>query len=151
MLINTAVQKKKKRENGQRAKDVRGYSDERRERKEVKQLPAVDWFRSAKPWPATARSSSLDDVIEGFEATLVLPIGQNDAGIEVALEELEDLEPDELFEELDVFADLAGIRSGHNSPATPQPPTRSKPPKHGPKRSGATSIPADKQKTLCLP
>lgn len=96
---------------------------------------------------------TLDSVIEGFSTTLVLPIGQNEAGIEVELEELEDLEPDELFEELEVFSELAGLRSQLSNPSTAAHAITTAKAwaeahnkrVHVPKRSGATAIPADKK------
>lgn len=96
---------------------------------------------------------TLDDVIEGFETTLVLPIGQNEAGIEVELEELEDLEPDELFEELEIFSELAGLRSQLSNPSTAAhaiSQAKAWAEAHGkpialPRRSAATSVPADRK------
>ncbi len=53
---------------------------------------------------------TLDDVIESFATTLVLPIGRDGEGIEVKLEEIDDLHPDELFEKVEMFEELNGLK-----------------------------------------
>ncbi len=53
---------------------------------------------------------TVDDVIAGFATTLVLPIGKDGAGVEIALGELDDLHPDELYEKVALFSELAGLR-----------------------------------------
>ncbi len=52
-----------------------------------------------------------EDVIERFATTLMLPIGKDGSVIEVPLEDLDALHPDELFENVEVFSDLAALRS----------------------------------------
>lgn len=52
----------------------------------------------------------LDDIIESFATTLVLPIGKDGAGVEVQLNELDDLHPDELFENVAMFEELNGLK-----------------------------------------
>ncbi|WP_413205845.1 type VI secretion system contractile sheath small subunit [Rhodospirillum sp. A1_3_36] len=53
---------------------------------------------------------TLDDVIARFATTLVLPIGEDGEGIEVKLSSLDDLHPDELYENVALFEDLAALR-----------------------------------------
>lgn len=53
---------------------------------------------------------TLDDVIESFATTLSLPIGKNGAGIEVRLNKLDDLHPDQLFENVEIFQALSGLK-----------------------------------------
>ncbi len=53
---------------------------------------------------------TVEDVIRGFATNLVLPIGKDGAGIEVSLNELDDLHPDELFENVALFDELANLK-----------------------------------------
>lgn len=53
---------------------------------------------------------NLDSVISRFATTLVLPIGNDGAGVAVKLNELDDLHPDALYENVDVFAELSALR-----------------------------------------
>jgi hypothetical protein len=55
---------------------------------------------------------TIDDVISRFATTLVLPIGKDGAGIEVPLRALDDLHPDELFENVPLFDELSALRQG---------------------------------------
>ncbi len=51
-----------------------------------------------------------EDVIEGLATTLVLPIGQDGTGIQVQLGGLDDLHPDELYANVDLFSHLSALR-----------------------------------------
>lgn len=53
---------------------------------------------------------TIEDVIAGFATTLVLPIGKKGAGIEVKLTGIDDLHPDELFENVELFEGLVALR-----------------------------------------
>ena len=53
---------------------------------------------------------TLDKVIAGFGTTLVLPIGKKGQGIEVELNSIDDLHPDELFEKVEMFAELVALK-----------------------------------------
>ncbi|MFK7943559.1 MAG: type VI secretion system contractile sheath large subunit [Paracoccaceae bacterium] len=64
----------------------------------------------AKRKPIKFDIDNLDGVIARFSTTLVLPIGQDGAGIEVKLSGLDDLHPDELYENVEVFAELSALR-----------------------------------------
>ena len=63
---------------------------------------------------------TVEEVIEGFATTLVLPIGRDGAGIEVRLESLDDLHPDELYEKVELFSALAALRAQLGTGATAQ-------------------------------
>ncbi len=61
---------------------------------------------------------TLDKVIAGFATTLVLPIGKKGQGIEVELSSIDDLHPDELFEKVEMFAELVALKRRLASGAT---------------------------------
>lgn len=60
-------------------------------------------------------TDTVESVIEGFATKLVLPIGNDGAGIEVELNELDDLHPDELFEKVELFEALADLKNRASS------------------------------------
>ncbi|MEM6933261.1 MAG: type VI secretion system contractile sheath large subunit, partial [Pseudomonadota bacterium] len=51
-----------------------------------------------------------EDMIARFRTTLTLPIGEDGAGVEVALNSLDDLHPDELYDNVDMFEELSTLR-----------------------------------------
>ncbi len=53
---------------------------------------------------------TVEEIVEGFATTLVLPLGKDGAGMEVRLESLDDLHPDELYEKVPLFAELNGLK-----------------------------------------
>jgi hypothetical protein len=53
---------------------------------------------------------TVERVIAGFATTIVLPIGRDGAGIEVELSGLDALHPDELYANVEIFAELSGLR-----------------------------------------
>ena len=61
---------------------------------------------------------TMDDVIARFRTTLKLPLGDDGSAVEVELNELDDLHPDELFENVELFNELYMLRrdlkSGRN-------------------------------------
>ncbi|WP_342586325.1 type VI secretion system contractile sheath domain-containing protein [Leisingera sp. ANG-M6] len=61
---------------------------------------------------------TVEDVIESFATELVLPIGKDGAGIAVKLEDLDGLHPDELYENVELFSELVGLRKQLQSGAT---------------------------------
>ena len=106
---------------------------------------------------ATRREIRLDvdtveDVIERFATTLVLPIGKDGEGIEVKLNELDDLHPDELYDNVEMFQSLSGLRQrlGMGSMAEKAVEELKSwgenygKPVRPPKRSASTSVPADR-------
>jgi len=95
---------------------------------------------------------TVEDLIESFATTLVLPIGKDGAGIEVKLGGLDDLHPDELYNNVEMFQALSGLRQRLSTGSMAEKATQElkswgeafgKPVKT-PKRSASTSIPADR-------
>ena len=64
----------------------------------------------AKRRPIKLDVDTLEKVIAGFGTTLVLPIGKKGQGIEVELGSIDDLHPDELFEKVEMFAELVALK-----------------------------------------
>ena len=60
--------------------------------------------------PILLDPDTAEDVIEGFATDLVLPIGKDGAGVAVKLGGLDDLHPDELYENVELFTELVGLR-----------------------------------------
>ena len=60
--------------------------------------------------PILLDPDTAEDVIESFGTTLILPIGKDGAGVEVKLGELDDLHPDELYENVELFSELVGLK-----------------------------------------
>ena len=97
---------------------------------------------------------TIEDVIEGFATKLVLPIGKEGAGIGVTLKALDDLHPDELYENVDLFAELVSLRRQLESGVTMDHASRTlkswgdrhampvRPPKL---RSSGNAVPADRR------
>ncbi len=92
---------------------------------------------------------TVEDIIESFATTLTLPIGKDGMGIEVNLKELDDLHPDELYEKIEIFDALNGLRqqlSVGSMAANAQAQLKAWGEAHGtpvsiPKRSASTSVP----------
>ena len=72
----------------------------------------------AKRRPIKLDVDTLEKVIAGFGTTLVLPIGKKGQGIEVELTSIEDLHPDELFEKVEMFAELVALKRRLSSGST---------------------------------
>nr|WP_318527940.1 type VI secretion system contractile sheath large subunit [Defluviimonas sp. WL0075] len=53
---------------------------------------------------------TVEEVIEGFATDLVLPVGRDGAGIKVSLTDLDSLHPDELFDNVEIFSGISGLR-----------------------------------------
>ncbi|MBR9862010.1 MAG: hypothetical protein GYB24_01040 [Rhodobacteraceae bacterium] len=54
---------------------------------------------------------TVEAVIARFATTLTLPVGRDGSAIEVELGEIDDLHPDELYDNVELFAELSGLRS----------------------------------------
>lgn len=80
------------------------------------QLETGDALAARKP--ILLDPDTVEDVIQSFATTLVLPIGKDGAGIEVKLGELDDLHPDELYENVELFDGLSGLKGQLSSGAT---------------------------------
>ncbi len=61
--------------------------------------------------PVLLDTDTVEDVIRSFATTLVLPIGKEGAGVEVTLNELDDLHPDELYENVPILSELRALRA----------------------------------------
>jgi pilus assembly protein FimV len=61
--------------------------------------------------PILLDPDTVEDVIKSFGTTLVLPIGKEGAGVEVKLGGLDDLHPDELYENVEIFSALKSLKS----------------------------------------
>jgi predicted component of type VI protein secretion system len=72
---------------------------------------------AARP-PILLDPDTVEEVIEGFATTLALPIGKEGAGVEVRLEELEDLHPDSLYEKVPLFGALRDLKGQLRAGAT---------------------------------
>ena len=97
---------------------------------------------------------TVEEVIEGFATTLVLPIGPDGKGIAVKLGGLDDLHPDELVDNLELFEALKSVRARLSNPSTAAAALREMqgwgeshtiPAAATQGRSAASSIPADKK------
>ena len=64
----------------------------------------------AKRKPIRFDVDTIDDVIARFATTLILPLGKDGAGIEVKLNSIDDLHPDELYENVELFDELSALR-----------------------------------------
>lgn len=68
-----------------------------------------DEMATATPIPLDP--DTVEDVIESFATTLMLPIGKDGAGVEIALKGLDSLHPDELFENVALFSALRDLKA----------------------------------------
>ena len=73
------------------------------------QLEIGDTLANRKPM--VLDPDTFEEVIESFATELVLPIGKDGAGISVKLGEFDDLHPDELFDNVELFAELISLRA----------------------------------------
>ncbi|MEM8577364.1 MAG: type VI secretion system contractile sheath large subunit [Pseudomonadota bacterium] len=92
---------------------------------------------------------SVEDIIEGFATTLTLDLGAA-GSVDVPLKELDDLHPDEIYDNVAMFEEIAGLRQQLAMGSMAERATQTLQnwgAAHGtpiklPKRSAATSIPA---------
>ncbi|WP_342672142.1 type VI secretion system contractile sheath domain-containing protein [Neptunicoccus sediminis] len=54
---------------------------------------------------------TVEDVIARFATTLTLPLGRDGSAIEVELGEIDDLHPDELYDNVELFGELSALRT----------------------------------------
>ncbi len=104
--------------------------------------------------PVILDPDTIDDVIESFATELVLPIGKDGAGISVKLGEIDDLHPDELYDNVELFSELVSLRKQLQSGVTKDHAMKTLSgwaeahgtPAHAPtSRSGGNAVPADKR------
>jgi type VI secretion system ImpC/EvpB family protein len=53
---------------------------------------------------------NVDEVLKRMKLKLTLPIAADGGSVELAINEMDDFHPDQLFEELEVFSELSGLR-----------------------------------------
>ncbi len=68
--------------------------------------------------PLKVDIDNLDDMIERLGIEFVLPVGEEGASVEVALTCIDDFHPDELYDNLDIFSELSGLRQRLNNTST---------------------------------
>ncbi|MDP2367929.1 type VI secretion system contractile sheath domain-containing protein [Rhodoferax sp.] len=68
--------------------------------------------------PAAVEFDSVDALLARLAPRLHLPLGPNGGTIDIAFRTLDDFHPDALFDRLEVFSALAGVRQRLLSPAT---------------------------------
>ncbi len=93
---------------------------------------------------------NLDDLVRRMNIKLMLPLGADGAAVEIPIGSMDDFHPDQLFDNVEVFSSLAGLRQRLKAPSTfakaaqevqswlgaaPPPPPRPK--------SRGSSVPAD--------
>ncbi len=71
----------------------------------------------AKRKPLNVEFDSLEDMLSRLDINLQLPLGE-DGSVSVALTDLDSFHPDQLYRELPLFTDLAGLRKQLNNTAT---------------------------------
>ena len=65
----------------------------------------------AKRKPMSVDVDNLDQIVQKTGIKLVLPIGSSGGAVEIAISSMDDFHPDQLFENVEVFSSLAGLRS----------------------------------------
>jgi type VI secretion system protein ImpC len=60
--------------------------------------------------PRRVDIDNLDSVLESMQLKLGLPIGDDGGAVEIEISTLDDFHPDELYDKLDIFSELAGLR-----------------------------------------
>lgn len=68
--------------------------------------------------PIGVEFDTLDAAMARLQVGLTLPLGQGGASVAIALPSLDALHPDALYQQLDVFAAVAGLRQRLSQPAT---------------------------------
>src|SRR5581483_5499965 len=68
--------------------------------------------------PLKVDCDNLDAVLKRFGVKLRLPLGPDGAVIELAVNSMDDLHPDQLFNNLPIFSEMAGLRQRLKTPST---------------------------------
>jgi len=71
----------------------------------------------ARRKPMNVEFDSIEDTLTRLDLTLQLPLGGDDT-VAVPLQDLESFHPDQLYREVSLFSELAGLRKQLNNPAT---------------------------------
>jgi len=64
----------------------------------------------AKRKPLTVDIDNLDDMVRRLKIKLTLPIGEGGGAVEIPLNSMDDFHPDQLYENVEIFSGLAGLR-----------------------------------------
>src|SRR5208282_3065023 len=72
----------------------------------------------AKRKPLAVEADSIDDVLGRFDLKLQLDVGGDDGIVEVGIGSMDDFHPDELYDRLDIFSRLSGLRRQLTNSAT---------------------------------
>jgi type VI secretion system protein ImpC len=72
----------------------------------------------AKRKPLAVEADSIDDVLGRLEVKLRLDVGGNDGIIEAGISSMDDFHPDELYDRLEIFSRLSGLRRQLTNSAT---------------------------------
>src|SRR5437868_12274102 len=68
--------------------------------------------------PLKVDCDNVDSVLKRFGVKLRLPLGPDGATIELAINSMDDLHPDQLYNSLPIFAELSGLRQRLKTPST---------------------------------
>jgi type VI secretion system protein ImpC len=68
--------------------------------------------------PLKVEYDTLEDAIGRLELSLTLPLGADGAPVEVPIEDLDAFHPDQIYRNVSLFSDLAGLRKRLNTPST---------------------------------
>lgn len=53
---------------------------------------------------------TIEQLLQHLDIKMMLPIGPEESGVEIEISEIESFHPDELYEELELFSELSGLR-----------------------------------------
>jgi type VI secretion system ImpB/VipA family protein len=60
--------------------------------------------------PRRVDIDNLDDVLASMQLKVLLPIGDDDGVVEIEISSMDDFHPDELYDKLEIFSELADLR-----------------------------------------
>jgi type VI secretion system protein ImpC len=69
----------------------------------------------AKRKPLKVEFDTLEDAIARLELSLTLPLGADGAPVEIGIEDLDSFHPDQIYRNVSLFSDLAGMRKRLNT------------------------------------
>jgi type VI secretion system protein ImpC len=64
----------------------------------------------AKRKPLAVDVDNLDEVLQRLDVKLTLPIGDDGAAVEIPIQSMDDFHPDQLYDNVEVFSGLSGLR-----------------------------------------
>jgi type VI secretion system ImpC/EvpB family protein/type VI secretion system ImpB/VipA family protein len=72
----------------------------------------------AKRKPITVDVDNLDDVVRKMNIELTLPIGDGGGAVKIPIQSMDDFHPDQLYDNVEVFSSLSGLRQRLKTPST---------------------------------